>query len=566
MTLARMSRLLMLLALAGALAFVASCTHFSLHDVPAGERIRVLIAWKDGVAVARRVLAKGESAALPGAPADSTVITEEGVAEAPMVSLPGFFELGIVPGRDGVAVTVGERTSLMTVDELLSARAYDHTQMFAEAGLALGVDRAVILASAAKELGMTAQEVDARASYRRVRFERRAPAAAVPPPQPGDATRRITADTLTTDDVHAAIKDASRYLSRNLDAHGRFRYLVEATTDKEIPGYSWPRHAGATFFLAQAAAVEHEPIITYASLRAAAIMRDERMVACGPHTCIAEDNEAEIGSAALALIAFSEIVRDEIDASYKTQITALAEFLRSQQRPDGEFQHLYDREAQRPIDVQLLYFSGEATLALARAHRITNDARDLDAATRGLARLVGSGWHFFGDRYYFSEEHWTCQAMEDLWERAPNREALTFCKRWHEFQRHLQYGANEHAMDAEGAFGVGNFVSPRLTPAASRGEAAGATLLAVLRDEAASGRSDPERAALTRELDSAVAFVVRHQFTQSLGMPAHLFASPQAMFGAMPGSAVDWQIRIDYLQHAGSMMVRWLEITRAKKS
>jgi hypothetical protein len=37
-------------------------------------------------------------------------------------------------------------------------------------------------------------------------------------------------------------------------------------------------------------------------------------------------------------------------------------------------------------------------------------------------------------------------------------------------------------------------------------------------------------------------------------------ANPDAMRGAMPGSAVDWQIRIDYLQHAGSMLVRWLEL------
>lgn len=560
MTFARMLRVLLLIAAAGAIALIASCTHFALHEVPAAERMRVVIAWKDGVAVARRVLAPGDPAELAGAPPGSTVVIEEGVAEAPMTSLPGFFELGVVPGLDGVAVTVGDRTAVMTVDELRSARAYDHTQMFAEAGLGLGVDRAVILANAASELGMSARDVDARASYRRIRFERRTTTPTTPQKAPA---RRVTADNLTAADVHGAVKEASRYLSRNLDATGKFRYLVEASTNREIPGYSWPRHAGATFFLAQAASVEEEPIITYAALRAAGIMRDERMVPCGPHVCIAEDNDAEIGSAALALIAYTEIVKDGIDSSYKTQIRQLAEFLRSQQRPDGEFQHLYDRAAQKPVDVQLLYFSGEATLALARAHRITNDPADLDAAVRGLARLVGSGWHFFGDRYYFSEEHWTCQAMEDLWERAPNREALTFCKRWHEYQRRMQYGTNEHAMDAEGAFGVGSFVSPRLTPASSRGEAAGATLLAVIRDETSSGRADPERAALKHELDGAVAFVIRHQFEPG---PTHLFANPAAMLGAMPGSAVDWQIRIDYLQHAGSMMVRWLEIEKLRQS
>jgi hypothetical protein len=28
----------------------------------------------------------------------------------------------------------------------------------------------------------------------------------------------------------------------------------------------------------------------------------------------------------------------------------------------------------------------------------------------------------------------------------------------------------------------------------------------------------------------------------------------------MPGSEVDWQLRIDYAQHAGSAMVRWLAL------
>jgi hypothetical protein len=40
----------------------------------------------------------------------------------------------------------------------------------------------------------------------------------------------------------------------------------------------------------------------------------------------------------------------------------------------------------------------------------------------------------------------------------------------------------------------------------------------------------------------------------------HLFADPVAVRGAVPGSPVDWQLRIDYAQHAGSMMVRWLEL------
>jgi hypothetical protein len=28
----------------------------------------------------------------------------------------------------------------------------------------------------------------------------------------------------------------------------------------------------------------------------------------------------------------------------------------------------------------------------------------------------------------------------------------------------------------------------------------------------------------------------------------------------MPGSEVDWQLRIDYAQHTGSALIRWLDL------
>ena len=60
----------------------------------------------------------------------------------------------------------------------------------------------------------------------------------------------------------------------------------------------------------------------------------------------------------------------------------------------------------------------------------------------------------------------------------------------------------------------------------------------------------------------SIALMLRHQ----LGRPGgdsreYLFADPPAVEGAMPGREVDWQLRIDYAQHAGSAMMRWLEVT-----
>lgn len=516
--------------------------------------------WKDGKRTHRRVY-DAKSRPL-GAPFADVAVSEEVVTgEGPLHIHELFFTLGLVPGRDGVKAEIDGKVAYATVDDLLSLQAYDRAHLWVAASFGWGTHRATVLHVLSEQLGVRPAEIEQRAKLSRVRFERRVsrPAETKPlepmPPRP----ERITEANLSREVVLGGVREAATHLARNVDDDGRFRYLIDATSNVTMPGYNWPRHSGTTFFLAQAAAVLDEPFVRYAALRAAARLRDRMMRDCGPNRCIAEEDPiAEIGSSALALIAFTEIVRTGADGAYRPAIVELSRFLRSQQRPDGELMHQYDRAAKRPIDVQFLYFSGEATLALARAHRITDDPADLDAARRALARLSGSGWSFFGSRYYFSEEHWTCQAVAELWDRAPDEEALAFCARWHGYQRRLQQDADETPFDAEGAFGLGPLVAPRVTPASSRGEAAGALLEVLVRERLAGRHSRGEELPLVdRELRRALAFVLRSQLHPG---PTHLFADPVAVRGAVPGSPVDWQLRIDYAQHAGSMMVRWLEV------
>jgi hypothetical protein len=291
------------------------------------------------------------------------------------------------------------------------------------------------------------------------------------------------------------------------------------------------------------------------------MLRDHAMTACGAHACIGDDPYADVGSTALAILAFVEIARTGLDAGYALAVPELAAFLRAQQRPDGEFMHVYERAANRPIDVQLLYYSGEATFALSRAHALLHDARDLDAATRGLASLVGPAWSFFGSRYYWGEEHWTCQAMDDLWDRAPSSAALDFCLGWQAYGRRLMYADGETAFDADGAYGFGPVVTPRLTPVGSRSEAGIATLDAAMRAH----RTPEQLAVLEGQLRRSLAMLLRHQLGRGDGSgaagtarKAYLFVDPEAVRGAMPGSEVDWQLRIDYAQHTGGALVRWL--------
>lgn len=551
------------LVIAWAVATAAVCLlvnrAFALRVDEAHPRAVVASVWSGGSLIARAILAHegdtdpGIDSALAKS-SGTTLVHESVVAEGPILTRPELaFAFSVVPGRDGIAATLDGRTAYVTPDELLSRQAYDHGLSIAAVQLSFGLDVPTTVAMLADRLGVTARDVLDRASLSRIRVVR-------------DARRAeaVTPESLTADAARRGALAAARYLARNTDSEGRFRYLVEAPTNRELPGYDWPRHAGATYFLAEAAGASRgDADLAFAALRAAAYLRDHALVQCGSARCIGDGTIVDVGSAALAILAFVEIARTGLDPSYALLVRDLAAFLRAQQRPDGELMHLYDRSARRPLDVQLLYFTGEASLALSRAHALLGDPRDLDAARGALHHLVHGSWSFFGSRYYWGEEHWTCEAADDLWDRAPSQEALDFCVGWAAFNRKLMYGAGDTPLDVDGSYGVGPFVTPRLTPAGSRSEATAATIDMARRAGLPQARLD----ALDGQLRRSLALLLRQQFALSPGLyPSYVMADPQAVDGAVPGSEVDWALRIDYSQHAGNALFRWADQASAAGS
>jgi hypothetical protein len=518
----------------------------SLHPLPNGEVIASV--WKDGQLIERAVLAdaRQHDARLDRAVSErgGELIYEKVVADGPILQNPPVaLGVSLVAGHDGVRATLGDKTVYVTPDDLLSRQIYDHGLKIQSISITLGLDTDRLLDLVAERLETNRSNVEEHASLRRIRVERHR----------DDERPRITPANLTPADVRAAVVAYAQYLAHGVSSEGRFRYTVNAPTDQELPGYDWPRHSGATFFLAQAAALTQDPALAAACGRAAGLLRGAALSKCGDLPCVGDEPVVNLGSSALALLAFAEIVDRDVDRSFRPQVVDLARFLRKLQRPDGEFMHEYNRVDNRPIDHQGLYYSSEATLALARAYGITHDPADLDAAVRGLRNIVGPAWSFFGDKYYFGEEHWTCQAMAVLWPYAPDPKALDFCIRWQAYGRKLQQQEGDSYFDADGALGLGPVVTPRLTPVASRCEAAVATLDIAKKN----GIAASEVAALDLQLRRALGLLLRQQFKPG---PRHLFKSPDDVYGAMPGSEVDWELRIDYAQHAGSAMVRWLDV------
>jgi hypothetical protein len=132
------------------------------------------------------------------------------------------------------------------------------------------------------------------------------------------------------------------------------------------------------------------------------------------------------------------------------------------------------------------------------------------------------------------------------------REALDFCRRWAEWNRQLQYQRGETPWPIDGAYGAGNIVLPRLTPVGSRTEA----FVSTYELAAKNGVRDDD---LRPEIERGLAVLLRYQWNPG---PTWLLADPLASLGGIPGSPADLAVRDDYLQHAGSAMVRWAAVLR----
>lgn len=459
--------------------------------------------------------------------------------------LPWLRDFSLVPLRDGVAASDGIRTAYLTPDDLLAQRLTDNAVDAPVPDLSFGTSLRAVRALLAAELGQPAP-LDASYRLRRLRIE---------PLQAPSQVRGSGALRL-----EQAARDGMGFVLRHQHASGRFTYIYDAHEDREVEGvrYSLARHAGTTFFLARAARQLQSPQARAGALHALDFVRQHALTTCGSpeRLCVEQRGRVEFGGSALTALACAELLQSGDEPSVRSMLSGLLAFLRAQQRSDGEMMHEYSLEHQQPVDVQRMYYSGEAALALLTGYEQLRDPRDLQGASQLMTHLTGAGWSFFGARYYYGEEHWTCQAVAKAAAHMPVDAALDFCVRWGRWQERLQYRGATTPWDVSGAFGVGPVLLPRVTTAASRVEA----LAPIYRVLAPRGRDMRS----TRQLiERSLSLLLRMRWAPG---PAHLFARPSAAHGGMPSTAAELRSRVDMVQHAGSALLVWAEALRAEAS
>ncbi len=455
--------------------------------------------------------------------------------------------LQLAPLHDGVLVQSGERMAVETPTSLQLRGAHLAVPFAPMPVFQFGTDFQAILARLREQLELPE---GAPASVAILRF-----ATFTDPPYP-DATRRRALPHASEATVRRAIEQNVDFILRNQRGDGLFAYQVDAARGvASNQGYDFTRHAGVAYFLAQAGHQLRLPRATEGA-RLGVRFLAERVRPCGDDgaLCVVTWNGAEFGASALLGVALYDLrsVADtpELAALHRGLLT----FLLHQQRADGEMMHAFDLDTGRPVDVQYLYFSGEAALALVRGAAIEGDAELKSAAARLLQYLAVDARDALAEPYLMGEEHWTCIAQgeqrELLHEDAPG--VRDFCERWAAFSRRVQFEEGETVWDVTGAYGLGPIIPPQITGTASRTEAFAAMLTG------AGGEQDP---AIQRQVERGVQALLQHQFRPG---PTHLMRRPEAMLGGITGAPGDLVVRNDYVQHAGSAYLRFLASRAAR--
>ncbi|MBA3454127.1 MAG: hypothetical protein H0T42_13615 [Deltaproteobacteria bacterium] len=482
-------------------------------------------------------------------------------------AVPGIAEmLAINPGVEGIGTDVTGTRTVILPNELVAARvlaAKRPSNSMPDFAMGIDMKRITAMLMTRAKIGIVrrsqlfrfrtdtfVEQPLAHRAFAPVQLYRGIP---VPPP--------LSARTLRD-----AALAGGRFLVSHLAPNGRYIYEHELSTGQQTDpmrqgAYSMPRHAGTTYFLAELYRITKEEWLREPIERAfkhlAELLKTGKCGSTLPDgteiDCVLDRTEkiAHLGSTALTVVALAEYQRATGDTTYLPMAQKFTAWILWMQRADGSFRHLYDPVTRKASEDELLYYSGEAALALARMHVITGDARYATAAEKALDWLVH--WYdFFMGGFFYGEEHWTCIAAEAAWPASKNPEYKDFCHGYGRFLREQQPAVGEHPDqdDYAGAYNFTSFVPPYNTPAGSRTEAMISSYLLGRHHGAPDARvRDQIRAALQYALGQQIR-------TESD------FNVVGDGLGGMPGSPIDRNVRIDFVQHVCSAMIRaseWID-------
>lgn len=413
--------------------------------------------------------------------------------------------------------------------------------------------------------------VGCRAEVPADRPQKPAPSAPTPPQASARAAPVATAPPAPREQspLQVAIDLAAGYLTRACHLNGRFNYRINLDPDiTPKPSYNVLRHAGAIYALTSHQQRWPRPEVQAAILRATRYLQDGFIAPLpenGSLSAVWSNDvnkgllEAKLGGAGLALVALHGVEQIAPGTCDLARQQAIGDFIIYLQKDDGSFYSKYFAEGTGRSDAWTsLYYPGEAALGLLLLRHRDPAGKWQDAATDALAYLA----RLRQGRTKVAPDHWALLATAQLlggWDDAAPRGRLGVTR-----DQLIDHGAQicesmlrtgrPHPLGSplRGSFGGDG----RTTPVATRIEG----LLAAL--TFLPERHGALRGRIRAAAKEGIAFLLRAQVTEG----PHRGAIPRAIErrGDQPADSPfnrrATEVRIDYVQHALSAWIQYLEL------
>jgi hypothetical protein len=371
------------------------------------------------------------------------------------------------------------------------------------------------------------------------------------------------------EDLRGAIEAAGGYLVRATGPDGGFLYRTDLDpTFEPEPSYNILRHAGAVYSLGMYYGWAPEDKTRRAMERATRYLReccvDEvpgqqgLLAVWSPPEIVLTGKplQAKLGGTGLGLVALAGMEGVGRGSTPATELAALGRFLTFMQKPDGSFYSKYFPDQGRDDSWTSLYYPGEAALGLVMLAEHEGSRGWLEAAARALGYLAKSR----EGQSTLPADHWALLATERLLQ-VDDVESLGVSR-----QQLVDHAVRicrsilAERPGGEGSRSYSGALTPdsRTTPTSTRLEGLLAALTFLPSDEAE----------LRREMETAIhqgiAFLVRAQVRSGeLDGAIPRAVGPSRPRGSRRLPFVDpraSEVRIDYVQHALSAMIRYLEV------
>lgn len=239
--------------------------------------------------------------------------------------------------------------------------------------------------------------------------------------------RRIVSE-LKRNTIFSIIDNASRYLARQVNENGKFHYGYFPCFDRSINQYNILRHATSIYALIEAYEVNRDEQLVKPIQLALKYLLDKNVEVLETPDGVqrafivahSNNNEIKLGAIAAAILAITKYVEVFQDDTYVAVAELLANGIEYFQNDDGSFVHVYDfPDLSLKEENRIIYYDGEATLALMRMYSMDRNHKWLD--------MVNKAFNYFIDAEYWKKsDHWLSYCSFELFQAESDPRILEF--------------------------------------------------------------------------------------------------------------------------------------------